>query len=218
MLTKFRAKLSRSKLKDADTVVHRPHDASRADWSDKTRNSEANTADEGIAVSSSEEPVAIPDNYDPSVSPAAKRDREQDRLWDIAFSRLDDDTKALLDAGDTSKPEDAIEQVKKEIEEKYEAYKKGEMHIRKRNGSSFNFRDATSRILSAVLKAKPVFSSVASLDPTGRGMYISLSKACIWAWLIIHAVSSVWMIISLGLTVRRSRQAVYSMYVGSNRE
>ncbi|KAJ5995824.1 hypothetical protein N7481_002801 [Penicillium waksmanii] len=182
MLTKFRAKLSRSKLKDADTVVQRPHHVSRADGSDKTHNSEVNTAHDVLTVSNNETPVAIPDNYDPSVSPEAKRDSEQDRLWDMAFSSLDDDTKALLDPGDTINPEDAIERVKKDIEEKYEEYKKGGLQIRKRNGSSFNFRDATSRILSAVLKAKPIFSSVASLDPTG------------------HA-SSAWTIISLGLTM-----------------
>lgn len=184
MFTKFRVKLSRSKLKDADTVVHRPHHLSRADDSDKTRNSEVNTTDNDITVICSETPVAIPDNYnyDPSVSPEAKRDPEQDRLWDMAFSCLDHDTKALLDAGDTTKPEDAIERVKKDIEEKYEEYKEGELQIRKRNGSSFNFRDATSRILSAVIQAKPVFSSVASLDTTSRGMQISLSKGRVWAW------------------------------------
>lgn len=173
MLKKFRAKVSRSKLEDAGAVVRLPH-VSRVDGSDKTRNSGVNKADDSITVGVSETRVAIYDEYDPSVSPKAERDREEDRLWDMAFSRLDDNTKALLDAGQTKKPEDTIEQVKKDIEEKYEemyeAYKKGGLQIRKRDGSSFNIRGATLRILSTVVKVKPIFSSVASLDPIGHGM------------------------------------------------
>ncbi|KAI9833766.1 MAG: hypothetical protein M1819_003499 [Sarea resinae] len=131
-----------------------------------------------------------PTNADPVGSgvEAPKDDAPRD-LWEVAFEKLDDNSKGILQkqqintSGQPSSATDIVTQVVEQTKKKYDEYRKGSFKISRRHGKGeINVRDTAKSILSSALDFKGIIDAALKFDPTGH-------------------VSSAWAVVSLGLAM-----------------
>ncbi|OJJ42631.1 hypothetical protein ASPZODRAFT_76501 [Penicilliopsis zonata CBS 506.65] len=103
-------------------------------------------------------------------------------LWEVAEKRLDEETKKWLQVEQAQPIQDVLAGIGNEIKAKYEAYKKGDLSVRKRDGGSIDMRGSAKKILVFTLQASDLLGGIAASDPTG------------------HA-SAAWAVVSFGLTL-----------------
>jgi hypothetical protein len=135
----------------------------------------------------------LPSTNDPEVSQTQLNENAQPQdLWQVAYGKLTTSDQQILSSAQLNddgsgrhiRTEQVLDQVIQTTKDRYEAYQKGGFKIQWSRAEDINLRDAAQKILNATLSFKDIISAVVTFDPTG------------------HA-SSAWMIVSLGLTVRK---------------
>ncbi|KNG82575.1 hypothetical protein ANOM_009752 [Aspergillus nomiae NRRL 13137] len=106
-------------------------------------------------------------------------------LWQRAFDQLNEDLKRQLREDEAKSPENAIKEVIDSTKESFKAYQNGGLKFKKYNGEEVNVREVAKRILDSAIHCSEIIKGIAAFDPTN------------------HA-SSVWTIVSLGLTMTKN--------------
>lgn len=177
---------AREKIKRRNNQLQKT-DSTHSFDSDQYRRSSSAHAESSASTSHSGPPRKLREQ---------KRDTGPKDLWQIAFEKLSNEDRQLLsanqlssqsnqaiDPGKDNKTLRKLEEVIWLTEQQYEDFQGGGLKIRRGSGKEdINIRDTAHRILDATLSFKDIISAIAAFDPTN------------------HA-SSVWAIVSLGLTV-----------------